>query len=56
MQAGWPDLAMKAIKNPELVEITKREAEALLSKDPYLKNLPTLKARVAEFRKKIHLE
>lgn len=56
MQSGWPDLAMKAIKNPELVEQTKNEALDLLKKDVNLKSYPVLKNKLEEFRKKIHLE
>lgn len=55
-QTGVPDLAMKAIRNPELVKSSRQSAEEILQKDPELKNYPLLKARLDYFQKEVHLE
>ncbi len=55
-QTGMPDLAMKAIQNPELVKNAREKAQAVISKDPELENHPLLKERLNEFKKEIHLE
>ena len=55
-QTGVPDLAMKAIKNPELVKTARDEAVGIIGKDPELKNYPLLQKRLESFGKEIHLE
>ncbi len=55
-QTGRPDLAMKAIKNPELVKASRQSAETILKTDPELKNYPLLKDKLETFQKEIHLE
>ncbi|MEK9168338.1 MAG: ATP-dependent DNA helicase RecG, partial [Patescibacteria group bacterium] len=55
-QTGIPDLAMKAVQNPELVKAGREAAESILKSDPELKNYPLLKKRLESFAKKVHLE
>ncbi len=55
-QTGMPDLAMKAIQNPELVKSSRGAAVSLLKSDPELKKYPFLKERLETFQKEIHLE
>jgi ATP-dependent DNA helicase RecG len=55
-QAGMPDIAMKALKNPSLVKNAKEEADKILSEDPKLKKHPHLSDYLSNFRRQIHLE
>ncbi len=55
-QTGMPDLAMKAIQNPELVKSSRQAALMIIKKDPELKNYPLLKERLEIFEREIHLE
>jgi len=55
-QTGMPDLAMKAIQNPELVKASREAAINLLKTDPGLKKYPLLKKRLESFEKEVHLE
>lgn len=55
-QTGIPDLAMKALKNPELIKISREAAEKLIKEDPELKNYPLLKKKLELFKKEVHLE
>ncbi len=55
-QTGMPDLAMKAVKNPNLVKSAREAAQEIIKKNPSLKSYPELKSRLEEFRKEIHLE
>jgi ATP-dependent DNA helicase RecG len=55
-QTGLPDLAMKALQNPEFIKSARKEAENLLKKDPELIKYPLLKTRLESFIKEIHLE
>ncbi len=55
-QTGIPDLAMKAIQNPELVKVSRQAAVEILKKDPELKTCFLLKQRLEVFEKEIHLE
>lgn len=55
-QTGMPDLAMKALHNPELVSNARQEAVGLLEKDPELKNHAYLKTYLSLFERQIHLE
>ena len=55
-QTGMPDIALKAIQNPELLKVAQEKAEEIIKKDPELKKYPTLKTRLNQFEKEIHLE
>jgi ATP-dependent DNA helicase RecG len=55
-QTGVPDLAMKAVQNPELLKSSRESAEEILGKDPELQNSPLLKIRLEKFEKEVHLE
>lgn len=55
-QTGMPDIAMKALQNPELVKSAREAAVSALSKNNGLKNYPLLSKRLAQFKKEIHLE
>ncbi len=55
-QWGIPDLAMESLKNLPLVEKTREAAQELLAEDPDLKKYPSLKERLLNFEKRIHLE
>ena len=55
-QTGLPDLAMKAIQNPDLVKVSREMAEETLKEDPELKNNLVLKNRLDLFQKEVHLE
>ncbi len=55
-QTGMPDLAMKAIHNPELVRHARDIAEQVLENDPTLKTHPLLQSRLEEFQNQIHWE
>ena len=56
VQTGLPDVAMEALQNPELVKESRGAAIAIVQKDSSLKAYPLLKAKVAEFQQRIHLE
>ena len=56
LQTGIPDLAMKAVQNPELVKLSRSSAETILKNDPELKKYPLLKEKLENFEKKVHLE
>ena len=47
-QSGLPDYFMEALKNLNLIEITKKEAENLLNNDPELKQYPLLKEKTEQ--------
>lgn len=55
-QTGMPDLAMKAIKNPELVKTAKEKAKLLLEKGLNLEKNQPLKERLDQFERDIHEE
>ncbi len=55
-QTGVPDLAMKAVRNPELVKSSRQAAEEILKDDPELKKYPLLQTRLETFQKDVHLE
>lgn len=55
-QSGLPDIAMKAIQNPDLVQITKESAQKIINKDSTLADYPYLSAYLKLFNQKIHLE
>ncbi|MCP6720217.1 MAG: ATP-dependent DNA helicase RecG [Patescibacteria group bacterium] len=55
-QTGIPDLAMKALQNPGLVQSAREAATKILEKDSSLKNYPLLAENLERFRKEIHRE
>lgn len=55
-QTGMPDLAMKALQNPQLVKVARETAYSLIEQDPQLKNYPYLAAYLKNFKEEIHLE
>ena len=55
-QTGIPDLAMKAVRNPELVKSSREAAEDVLKNDPELEKYPLLKKRLESFQQEVHLE
>lgn len=55
-QTGLPDVAMRALKNPELLKEAQTAARQIIHEDPGLKNYPFLKERLDQFEKEIHLE
>lgn len=55
-QWGVGDLAMEAMQNIKLVEISRMEAQKLIAQDPELKNYPLLKSIVESETDKIHFE
>jgi GxxExxY protein len=55
-QTGMPDLALKALQNPELLKTAQDKAESLLNEDPNFKKYPLLKTKLAQFKREIHLE
>ena len=56
VQTGMPDLAMKALKNPDLVKDARYMAKELLEKDPELENHPLLVEHLKTFQSRIHWE
>jgi ATP-dependent DNA helicase RecG len=56
VQTGLPDVAMEALRDPELVKRSRDAAINVLKADPSLKKDPPLKKKVEEFRKKLHRE
>ncbi|MFH0712552.1 MAG: ATP-dependent DNA helicase RecG [Candidatus Jorgensenbacteria bacterium] len=55
-QTGMPDIAMKALQNPELVKSAREAAAEILGKDPSLKSYPLLAGYLEQFKKEIHQE
>lgn len=55
-QTGMPDLAMKAVQNPELVKKSREAAETILNSDPELVRHQLLNGRLDKFQKEVHLE
>ncbi|PIR98546.1 MAG: DNA helicase RecG [Candidatus Colwellbacteria bacterium CG10_big_fil_rev_8_21_14_0_10_41_28] len=55
-QTGMPDIALKAMQNPHLLDKSKQKAKKILEKDPELKDHPLLDKKLSQFRKEIHLE
>lgn len=55
-QTGMPDLAMKALQNPDLVKAARLHAFNLIAQDPTLKNHLLLKKQLNQFQKQFHLE
>ncbi len=55
-QTGIPDLAMKALRHPELVKEAREGAVRILKEDPKLKKYPLLAKRLTEFQTQVHRE
>jgi ATP-dependent DNA helicase RecG len=55
-QSGIPDLVMASLKDIELIQMAKKEAQNLLRQDPNLTNCPLLRQKIAFLQKKAHLE
>ncbi|MBI5306566.1 ATP-dependent DNA helicase RecG [Candidatus Wolfebacteria bacterium] len=55
-QTGVPDMAMKAIKNPNLVKDSRKAAEELLLNDSELEKYPLIKKNLENFQQEVHLE
>jgi ATP-dependent DNA helicase RecG len=55
-QSGLPDIAMDALRDPELVKESREAAATVLRRDRALEQHPVLRARLTEFRKGLHLE
>ncbi|HVO28598.1 MAG TPA: ATP-dependent DNA helicase RecG [Candidatus Paceibacterota bacterium] len=56
IQTGFPDAAMTALQDAELVRSSREAAVAVLAKDPSLQTHPALKKKFEEFKKTIHRE
>lgn len=55
-QSGFPDLAMAALRNPELLKSAKLYAETILAEDPTFKKYPGIRERMHGFAKGLHRE
>ena len=55
-QTGLPDLAMKALQNPELVKAAREAAREMLRSDPALEKHPLLSEQLIRFQTQIHFE
>jgi ATP-dependent DNA helicase RecG len=55
-QTGLPDLAMKALQNPELIKTAREGAALILKEDPTLHYHPNLENRLKQFQKEVHKE
>jgi ATP-dependent DNA helicase RecG len=55
-QTGMPDLAMKAIQNPELLSTARTTAQDLMKKDPTLAEYPALATYLKLFEQQVHRE
>lgn len=56
VQTGLPDIAMEALRDPELVKSSREAAAKALSTDPQFKKNPSLRKKVEEFRARVHQE
>lgn len=55
-QAGIPDVAMESLKDVNLVEAIKKEADTLIEQSANLSQYPLLKGEVIRYGKHVHLE
>ncbi len=55
-QTGMPDLAMKAIQNPDLVKHAREVAQTIVTADRTLKRHPLIREHLNEFAKGVHWE
>ncbi len=56
IQTGLPDVAMEALRDPELVKASRDAAVKTIQADPSLKTYPLLKTKLEKFRNRIHQE
>jgi ATP-dependent DNA helicase RecG len=56
VQTGLPDVAMEALRDPELVKNSREAAMKALAADPYFKKNSVLRKKIEEFRARIHQE
>ena len=55
-QSGIPDLVMASLADTKLVESSRAAAKGVLQNDPNLSKHPQLRARIADFNRRTHLE
>ncbi len=55
-QTGLPDVAMEALRNPELVQGSRAAALKIFQDEPRLTKYPALRTKMEAFSKKIHRE
>jgi len=55
-QTGLPDIAMEALRNPELVQGSRAAALKILVEQPTLVKYPALRLKMEAFSKKLHRE
>jgi hypothetical protein len=51
-----PDIAMRALKDRELITIARTEAEAIIKADTSLKEHPDIRERLRAFSESVHFE
>ncbi len=56
VQTGLPDIAMEALRDPELVKHSREAAIKAITADPQFKKNPALRKKVEEFRARVHQE
>ncbi len=56
VQTGLPDVAMEALKDPELVKHSREAAIKTVTADPQFKKNVALRKKVEEFRARVHQE
>jgi ATP-dependent DNA helicase RecG len=56
IQTGLPDVAMEALRDPELVKHSREAAIKILQDDPSFKKTPLLRKKFETFRAKLHRE
>lgn len=55
-QTGLPDIAMKALQDPDLLKEARTAAEQIIKDDPELEKHPFLRERLRQFQKEVHPE
>ena len=55
-QSGFSDAAIEALRDPELVKMSREAAAETLQHDPAIRAYPPLRDRLAAFRKTLHME
>lgn len=55
-QSGLPDIAMRALQNPNLIKSAREAAEKVIKESPTLEKYPYLKNKMNEFHQEIHFE
>jgi ATP-dependent DNA helicase RecG len=56
VQTGLPDIAMEALRDPELVKSSRDAAMKAIQEDPQFKKSTALRKKIEEFRAKLHQE